>query len=249
MLPQPVVSAKCARCPFRVPEICDLREGRLCTTARMLCPSSGPCDEELIARHQEEKASAQPLSSFGELFERHNKHVVAWACRMSGNYELAHDLAQDVFMKVLTRLDDFRAESRFTTWLYTVTRNCYRDYLKARSSRPYEVGDAALQTAAPVTMNDGEIELEMQRTRKLVVKLLRDAKLDRIEIRAAKMHYCEEMSLDQVTTALGLTNASGAKAPIVSARRKLRAAAARWTRQTRTRSAPRPAVSSESVAA
>lgn len=42
------------------------------------------------------------------------------------------------------------------------------------------------------------------------------------------LHYGHEMRLDAITAALGLTNASGAKANIVSAKRKLSAAVKRW---------------------
>jgi hypothetical protein len=42
------------------------------------------------------------------------------------------------------------------------------------------------------------------------------------------LHYGHDMRLDAITTALGLTNTSGAKAYIVSAKRKLNAAVKRW---------------------
>ena len=46
------------------------------------------------------------------------------------------------------------------------------------------------------------------------------------------LHYGDEMRLDAITAALGLTNASGAKAYIVSARRKLNMAVTRWKSRT-----------------
>jgi RNA polymerase sigma-70 factor (ECF subfamily) len=230
------VPARCSRCPFHVPEICDQLSGPWCTAGHSLCAGDSPTDEELIQRHQIETERSQPPTSFGLLFERHQRHVVAWACRMSGNYDLALELAQEVFVKVFRRLDAFRAESRFTTWLYTITRNCLRDYLKARAARPREVGDAALLTAGPVTANDGVAVLEAQSARRLVRRLIRDARLDQTEKLVIAMHYRDDEPLDAITAALGLTNASGAKAPIVSAKRKLRAAAARWTLRTQAHS-------------
>jgi RNA polymerase sigma-70 factor, ECF subfamily len=201
-----------------------------------MCAGLTPTDEELIGRHHIERERAEPPTSFGLLFERHHRHVVAWACRISGDYELALELAQEVFVKVFTRLDAFRAESRFTTWLYTVTRNCFRDHLKAGAARPREVGDDALLTAAPVTANDAVAQLEAQSARRLVRRLIRDARLDETEMRVIVMHYRDDKPLDAIAAELGLTNASGAKAPIVSAKRKLRAAAARLTRREQARS-------------
>lgn len=227
------VPDRCLRCEFHVPEICDTpRSAGGCNAPRRQWETEPLTDDELIKGHLLEKERGQLLVSFGLLFERHHRHVVAWACRISGNYELALDLAQDVFVKVFTRLHAFRADSRFTTWLYSVTRNCFRDYAKARAARPREVGGEALLMVAPVTTTNAAVaELEAQSARRLVTHLIRDARLDDVELRAFAMHYCDDIPLSEITAALGLTNASGAKRPIMSARRKLRAAAARRSRR------------------
>jgi DNA-directed RNA polymerase specialized sigma subunit len=52
--------------------------------------------------------------------------------------------------------------------------------------------------------------------------------LNETEQRVMTLHYGLEMELGAITTALGLTNTSGAKAFIVSAKRKLNAAVKRW---------------------
>jgi RNA polymerase sigma-70 factor (ECF subfamily) len=226
-----MVPVHCLRCECYVPAICDRSSSDQCAARKSLCVGESPTDAELIRRYELERDFGQTPVSFGLLFERHHRHVVAWACRVSGNYELALDLAQEVFVKVFTRVGAFRAESRFTTWLYTITRNCYRDYIKSRAARPREVGGDALMTAAPITANDALAALEAQHARRLVMQLVRDARLDETELRAFAMHYRDEMPLEEITAALGLENASGAKAPIVSARRKLRAAAERRRRR------------------
>jgi RNA polymerase sigma-70 factor, ECF subfamily len=161
------------------------------------------------------------------LFERYHRHVVAWACRMSGSYELAPDLAQDVFVKAWNAWDRFRGESQFSTWLYTITLNCYRDYVKARAARPLEVDDRALLVAPPVVQNEALATIEAQHAAALVRRLMRDAHLDPIEARAFQLHYGDDMPLQAVTARLGLTNPSGARAHIVSAKRKLRRSAER----------------------
>lgn len=235
MVPEPIPleppSAKCARCAFHIPEICESPLPAEPIPAPRPCAQGAPSDEELIRRHRLERERAQPAISFGLLFERHYRHVVAWICRITRDLDLSLDLAQDVFVKLFTRLDAFRAESRFTTWLYTVSRNCFHDYLKARAARPREVGGEALLTVAPVASNDAVARLEKEQTRRLVGALLRDACLDDIERCAILMHYRDDMPLAVITATLGLANTSGAKAPIVSAKRKLRVAAERWTRR------------------
>ena len=61
-----------------------------------------------------------------------------------------------------------------------------------------------------------------------VVRTLMDDVLDETEKRVMTLHYGHDMRLDAITTALGLTNTSGAKAYIVSAKRKLSDAVKRW---------------------
>ena len=68
-----------------------------------------------------------------------------------------------------------------------------------------------------------ERESELDQVRALVAEVL-----DETEARVMMLHYGEELSLDTITGLLGLTNASGAKAYIVSARRKLSVAVKRW---------------------
>lgn len=75
--------------------------------------------------------------------------------------------------------------------------------------------DEATPSAEQELIRRGRVD-EMRR-------LMRD-ELDETEQRVMVMHYGEELSLDAVTRALGLENASGAKAFIVSARRKLQRA-------------------------
>ena len=215
---------------YRIPAICDVVSFDGCPSPAVDAPHP-LSDEELVRRH---RAASDRVNGphFATLFERHHRPVVAWACRMTGNLEFGKDLAQEVFLKAYTRLDAFRGESRFSTWLYSITRNCYRDWLKARSARVIEVGGDALLTAPPsVAHNDGPLALEAEARRALTWRLIRDARLTSIERRVMTLHYGADMPLDALSASLSLDNASGARAFIVSAKRKLRAAVARWRRR------------------
>ena len=79
----------------------------------------------------------------------------------------------------------------------------------------------------PATTNDAIAALDA-RDASLVVRQLMDDVLDDTEKRVMTLHYGHDLRLDAITAALGLTNASGAKAYIVSAKRKLNAAVKRW---------------------
>jgi RNA polymerase sigma factor (sigma-70 family) len=206
-----------------------------CAEAGIPCAAVWPPDEELVRRHREEQESSRG-SHFATLFERHHKAVVAWACRMTGNAEVARDLAQDVFLKAFTRIDAYRGDSRFSTWLYAITRNCCRDLARARGARVAEVGgDEALMAAEPVTRNAAVVSLDAEADRALATMLMRDAQLTRIERRVVALHYAADVPLDALSAMLALRNPSGARASIVSAKRKLRLAVARWKTRSRRR--------------
>jgi RNA polymerase sigma-70 factor (ECF subfamily) len=184
-------------------------------------------DEELIGRYRLAPQADASRALIDELFRRHQSRVIAWCYRLTGNRTHAVDLAQDVFVKAWSSLESFRADAKFTTWLYVIVRNRWRDDLRARQVRPREAPEADMLDAEPSTANDALAALKANDARVLVRRLM-DHALDEREKQVMTLHYGQEMKLDAITAALGLTNASGAKAYIVSARRKLNAAVLRW---------------------
>jgi RNA polymerase sigma-70 factor, ECF subfamily len=184
-------------------------------------------DEELIARYRLAPGSESSRHLIEELFRRHQSRVVAWCYRLTSDRTYAVDLAQEVFVKAYANLEAFRADSKFTTWLYVIARNRWRDELRARQVRPRESPDAEMLGDEPFTGNEALAALDARDARLLVGQLM-DGALDDIEKRVMTLHYGHEMRLDAITATLGLTNASGAKAYIVSARRKLNTAVTRW---------------------
>lgn len=183
-------------------------------------------DEELIAQYRLAPASDRSRQLLDELFRRHRPRVIAWCYRLTRDRELAADLAHDVFVKAYSRLHLFRQESRFTTWLYVIARNHCRDDQRARAARGREAPEDEI-VDVPSGLNDALAALDARDARNVVRQLMDDV-LDDTEKRVMTLHYGHEMRLDAITASLGLTNTSGAKAYIVSARRKLQAAMRRW---------------------
>ena len=92
--------------------------------------------------------------------------------------------------------------------------------------RPREEPEDAM-IDEPTDLNEALAALDARDTRNVVQTLMNDA-LDETERLVMTLHYGHDMRLDAITTALGLTNTSGAKAYIVRAKRKLKAAVNRW---------------------
>jgi len=79
------------------------------------------------------------MAAFEALVRRHTRTVYAHALRFFGDPSAAEDVTQEVFVKVYRSLLGFDERSRFSTWLYRVTRNACLDEVRAGSRRPVPV--------------------------------------------------------------------------------------------------------------
>ena len=172
-------------------------------------------DEELLAASR--TAAADRDSIVNELFARHYERVARWCLRFTGDRESAADLAQDVFLKAHRHLDSFKGNSRFSTWLYTIVRN--ESLSRVQRQNPPADSDAVLEEIAAIEPSPDELAQRSQRNDRLTRFLA--ITLDALERRVFVLHYGDGMPLEAITRLLRLDNASGAKAYIVSARRKV----------------------------
>ncbi len=184
-------------------------------------------DEELIERSRAERGSPKAERFLSELFQRHHAKVAGWCLRMTGEVNSATDLAQEIFLKAFQRLHTFQGNAKFTTWLFVITRNHCLDELRSKEIELQDSSDVLLEGIADFQCENVSCELERRESEKLLRMLIREA-LDEVETKVLILHYVNELPLDAVSRMLGLTNRSGAKAYIVSARRKLKRAHARW---------------------
>lgn len=88
-------------------------------------------DADLVRRYLEGDVEA-----FGTLVERHERRVYSLALRMTGREEDARDATQDAFLSALRKLQTFRGEAAFTTWMHRVTVNACYDLLRRRLRAP-----------------------------------------------------------------------------------------------------------------
>ena len=81
---------------------------------------------------------------FTELVRRYEKRLVNYVYRITHRYEEAHDLAQEIFVKVYLALDRYDPKYQFSTWLFRIAQNASIDALRKKSlpevplSRPTE---------------------------------------------------------------------------------------------------------------
>lgn len=175
-----------------------------------------PSDEQLLSAYQRAEPQ-QKRAAADRLFETYYERVARWCYRFTGDRESAADLAQDVFLKAHRHLDSFRGSSQFGTWLYSIARNEALNRMK-RSAAPTESEEVLIQLPAP---EPGPEELAAQSSTSRRVQRLLHATLDETERIVFTLHYGDDVPLEAITRMLRLDNSSGAKAYIVSAKRKL----------------------------
>lgn len=113
-------------------------------------------------------------SAFQVLVKRHKDKVRNIIYITMNNSALVDDITQEVFITVYKNLKHFRFESQFTTWLYRITVNRCKDYLRRITVRkifsPIEDGYEVSEFSSPVENNDIS-KIVMEAISKLPAKL------------------------------------------------------------------------------
>lgn len=114
----------------------NLRPGRVPLTERP--------DEELLALFSSGEADA-----FGVLLERYRRPIFNFVARHSGDAPRAEDLTQEVFLRAIQRAEQFRGESKVSTWLYKIARNLCIDHRRGMRHRGHASLDAPTNGDGP----------------------------------------------------------------------------------------------------
>lgn len=69
------------------------------------------------------------------LFERYNKRIFNFLARMTMDRELAEDLTQNVFLRIIKYRSSYKEGARFQSWIYQVARNIFSDHYQAHKNK------------------------------------------------------------------------------------------------------------------
>jgi RNA polymerase sigma-70 factor (ECF subfamily) len=97
-------------------------------------------------------------AAFARLFEACKDRVYALALHLSNDPFEAGDVTQEVFLKLLTRVSQFREEARFTTWLHRVVVNTWRIAPGPARARAFEHPDGPPASTCPARSRGGAAE-------------------------------------------------------------------------------------------
>src|SRR5215207_6062143 len=88
-------------------------------------------DEELVARSQR-----GDIESFNQLILRWERPIYALAYRVIGREEEARDVCQEAFLRAFRALPGFKGQAKFSSWLYRITLNLCRDWIRRQRRAP-----------------------------------------------------------------------------------------------------------------
>jgi RNA polymerase sigma-70 factor (ECF subfamily) len=180
-------------------------------------PGQQTQSDELLLTAYREAPRHQKRAAADRLFASYYERVGRWCYRFTGDRESAADLAQEVFLKAHRHLDSFRGTAQFGTWLYSIVR--HEAFNRAKRNVPPSVSDEELIQVPALEPDPEELATRSSTSRRLQQFL--HATLDETERTVFTLHYGEDVPLEAITRMLRLENSSGAKAYIVSAKRKL----------------------------
>lgn len=156
--------------------------------------------------------------AFAILVDRYKNLVFTLALRMVKDREEAEEVSQDTFIKVYKKLNKFKGESKFSTWIYKVTYNTCLDRIKTYKKK-YNTVEIDEYTAHHVktttTAYDTLVEQEQSQQLRNCIDLLpsEDSFL-------LSLFYFEEQSLEEIAKVIGIT-ANNVKVKLYRSRKKL----------------------------
>lgn len=132
--------------------------------------------------------------AFRALFESHRNKVYSIALRYTGNGAEAMDISQDVFLKLFSRIGEFRGDSNFDTWLYRMVVNCCLDH-RRKFRRLVPLFDSLRQKDR--LARDTERSQTSRTVQNAVAKLQPDMRLTVV------LRYTEGLSYDEIAEIFG----------------------------------------------
>jgi RNA polymerase sigma-70 factor (ECF subfamily) len=170
-----------------------------------------------------ERIGAGDHQAFRELVERHQNAVIGTVAKMLGNASESEDIAQQVFLRIWRNAKRYRPDAKFTTYLFTITRNLVfnesrrKSRKKEVSSDEREENSNCLVEASPDRQPDAELlQAELQQAVDAAI-----ASLPETQRMAVVLRRYEQLSYEEIAETLELS-VSAVKSLLFRARTTLR---------------------------
>ena len=109
------------------------------------------------------------FSPASEIYDRYSARIYNFAFRFLKNAEAAEDATQEVFVKMMKHANQFQGDAKLSTWLFSITANWCRDYLRKSDNKAKEAEEVLINIPASAELSPErnlerrEDELRVQR--------------------------------------------------------------------------------------
>lgn len=174
--------------------------------------SSSPSEEEKNEMNKRNidlmlRVKEGDTAAFEELVEIHQNSVIGTVAKMLGNPAEAEDIAQQVFVRVWKSAERYEPQAKFTTWLFTITRNLVFNEVRRRKRKPsmsieereedFHLMEADVTTISP---DDSALQNELEEA---IDKAVAD--LPEKQRMAVVLRRYEEMPYEEIGKVLDIT--------------------------------------------
>lgn len=153
-------------------------------------------------------------AAYNYLVTKYHRQIIHFLYRMVHNEAVAEELAQEVFLRVYRSRESYRAEAKFSTWLYRIATNLAvnhaRDTKYERTAPTLELDqpDPESGTLPEVAASDPNVEQRMLREERMSAIRAHVAALPERQRMAVLMHKYQEMDYRQIGEVLKLSESA-----------------------------------------
>jgi RNA polymerase sigma factor (sigma-70 family) len=160
--------------------------------------STGPNDSVIISSVLQGDSQA-----YAELVKRYQNFVFTICLRYTSNREDAEEIAQDIFVKAYRSLADFRGESKFSTWLYTIVNTSCITFLRKKRLETKSLDDDRVFAVAD-NMDGGMRANQVEQKSRIAMVNQAIQLLSPDDAKIITLFYKGEQSLEEIGNILGL---------------------------------------------
>lgn len=160
------------------------------------------------------RVAAGDEGAFNYLVQKHNRPVIHFLYRMVHNQAVAEEIAQEVFLRVYRARDSYRAEAKFTTWLYRIATNLAvnqaRDTRHERSAQTVylDAPDEETGTTPDVADDEPLVEERLMKDERMAAIRKHVMALPERQRMAVLMHKYQGMDYKQIGDVLKLSESA-----------------------------------------
>jgi RNA polymerase sigma-70 factor (ECF subfamily) len=158
------------------------------------------------------------VEAYRQLVEKHQDLVYTIVHRIIASSVEAEEVAQDVFLKAYSKLEDFRNKAKFSTWLYRIAYNTAISHGRKKKVEFLAIDEKLIENFSEEDISNSLLGLSADDQKRLITEAL--ASIPRTDNLIVSLFYFHEKDIDEISEIVGMTQ-SNVKVKLHRIRKKL----------------------------